>query len=479
MVHVQPPLEFIPPALNPLVLRATQLLLPAWLRWQTAITDIQADNVEVLVDLYHQFQAGKIRFLMAFRHPSVDDQLCMAYLLQHILPQIARQKKISLQYPIHAHFIYDRGIPLWAGAHISWLYSRLGGISIHRGKLDRIGLRSARNLFANGSFPMAAAPEGATNGHTEIVSPLEPGVAQLGFWCVEDLLKAGRSEQVLIVPIGIQYRYVEAPWEPLEQLLNELEADSGLPVDENRDALPQSKAEEGTNPLEASFYRRLYRLGEHLLSLMEEFYTRFYHQTLPTVSKKPTAENNFPSGLKLPSSDQELATRLQALLDAALQVAEQFFNLQPKGSLIDRCRRLEQAGWDYIYREDIKNIDALSPLERGLADRIAQEASLRMWHMRLVESFVAVTGEYVLEKFTVERFAETTLLIWEMIARIKGGNAFHRPRLGKQWVQLTVGQPISVSDYWEAYQADRRSAKQAVADLTQNLQTALEATIRK
>lgn len=469
IVQVQPPLEFITPALNPVVLRVTQLLLPAWLRSQTAITDIQADNLEVLVDFYRQFQAGKIRFLMAFRHPSADDPLCMAYLLSHLVPQVARQQKILLQNPIHSHFIYDRGIPLWAGAQIGWLYSRLGGIPIHRGKVDRIGLRSVRNLFANSNLPMTAAPEGATNGHNEIVSPLEPGIAQLGFWCVEDLRKAGRSEQVFIVPIGIQYRYVEPPWQALERLLSQLETDSGL----------QSARED--LPDESSLYRRLYRLGEHLLSLMEEFYTRFYHQ-IPTTSTRaitsdPATENT--PELKLSSSSQEFTKRLQALLNAALQVAEQYFGILPKGSLIDRCRRVEQAGWDCIYREDIKDIEALSPLERGLGDRIAEEANLRMWHMRLVESFVEVTGGYVLEKPTVERFAETTLLMWDMITRIKGGNPFRRPRLGKQRVQMTVSEPISVSSRWEVYQGDRRSAKLAVADLTRDLQTALEAMIHK
>ncbi len=100
-----------------------------------------------------------------------------------------RKTGVRLQSPIHAHFMYDRGIPLWAGPFMGWLYSRLGGTPILRGKVDRMGLRSARNLFANGVFPIAAAPEGATNGHTEIVSPLEPGISQLGFWCVEDLKK--------------------------------------------------------------------------------------------------------------------------------------------------------------------------------------------------------------------------------------------------------------------------------------------------
>lgn len=59
---------------------------------------------------------------------------------------------------------------------------------------------------------MAAAPEGATNGLSEIISPLEPGIAQLGFWCAEDLQKQERSEQVLIVPVGIKYSYVSPPW---------------------------------------------------------------------------------------------------------------------------------------------------------------------------------------------------------------------------------------------------------------------------
>ncbi len=469
--QAQPPLEFIPPAFNPLVFRVAQQVLPFWMRSQTAITQIEADNIEILVDLYRQFQDGKIRLLIAFRHPKVDDPFCMGHLLWKMVPRVARQQGISLQHPIHAHFIYDRGIPLWAGSQIGWLYSRLGCTPIHRGKADWMGLRSARDLFVKGQFPMAAAPEGATNGHNEIISPLEPGIAQLGFWCVEDLLKAGRSQQVLIVPVGIQYRYLDAPWESIEQLLSELEAVSGLPKQELKvEGLNQPS---GLSRDEASLYLRLYRLGEHLVSLMEEFYTRFYHQSLPTVSRDtlPLSQES------LSSANEALTIRLQALLNVALKVAEEYFDLSPKGSLIDRCRRLEQAGWNYIYREELKKVKALSPLERGLADRIAEEANLRMWHMRLVETFVAVTGHYVVEKPTVERFAETILLLWDMVTRIKGSNPFERPRLGKQRVQMTVGQPLSVSDRYPIYQASRHSARLAVADLTQDLQHAMEALI--
>jgi len=472
-VQAQPPLEFIPSQFDPLVFGVVRSLLPSWRRWRVGITDIEVSNVEILAKLYEQFQAGKIRFLIAFRHTSTNDPYSMADLVWRQVPQVMRQQGIPIKAPIHAHFIYDRGIPLWAGKFVGWLYSRLGGTPIRRGKVDLMGLRSIRELFANGQLPMAAAPEGATNGHNEIVSPIEPGIAQFGFWCLEDLHKAGRTEEVLIVPIGIQYRYVEPPWDVVEQLLSKLEAESGLAVEGASEAVSEGDYPKGgtASHRQTLLYRRLYRLGEHLLTLMEQFYKKFYGQAFPTTA---TSAGDTSLEASSQNPNEQLAQRLQALLNSALSVAEQFFDLPPKGNLSDRCRRLEQAGWDRIYREDLKQIEALSPVERGLADRVAEEADLRLWHMRLVETFVSVTGHYVAEKLTVERFAETALLLWDMVARIKGKSPFPRPKLGQQRVKMTVGEPISVSDYWQAYQASRR---QAVASLTEELQTVMEEAI--
>ncbi|NJO80695.1 MAG: 1-acyl-sn-glycerol-3-phosphate acyltransferase [Cyanobacteria bacterium RM1_2_2] len=463
ITHVQPPLEFIPPNFNPIIYRTGQVLLPAWLRWRIQITDVQVHHTEKLVELYQQFQAGKIRFLMAFRHPSVNDPYSLYYLLSRCVPQVAKQAGVSLQPPIHAHFIYDRGIPLWAGKPIGWLFSELGGTPIRRGKVDVPGLRSIRQLFVDGQFPLAAAPEGATNGHTEIVSPIEPGIAQFGFWCAEDLHKAGRSETVLIVPIGIRYHYISEPWPAIDELLSQLETDCGLPR-YGAESEPATLAELQI-PLadpQRLLYKRLLRLSEHLLTLMEQFYSKFYHQPLKSM---PSSEGSF---------NQHIEERLQALLNAALTVAEQHFALSPKGSLTDRCRRLEQAGWERIFREDLGELEQLPLAERGLADRIAEEADLRLWHMRLVESFVSVTGHYILEKPTADRFAETLLLLWDTVTRLKGENPNPRPCLGSQRVEVTIEPPISVSDRWHEYQTGRR---QAVASLTQVLQTALEQTI--
>ncbi|MBD2446236.1 1-acyl-sn-glycerol-3-phosphate acyltransferase [Nostoc sp. FACHB-152] len=450
----QPPLKFIPQRFNPLALQMMRWLLPIVLRfrtrpWLTAgIVKIEAENTEILAELYQQFQAGKIRFLLAFRHPEVEDPLCMLYLLSRILPKVARQHGIKLKQPLHSYFLYERGMTLWAGNWLGWLFSRVGGVAIRRGRrVDRLAIQTARDLFANGKIPIAVAPEGGTNGHSGVVSPLEPGVAQLGFWCVEDLQKANRTETVLILPIAIKYSYVQPPWAKLDWLLRKLEADSGLSVKSIADSAIN-------NPTE--YHQRICRLGEHLITEMEEFYRRFYHQDLPEIA------------------NQALIPRLHRLLDTGLKVAEQYFDIPAQGNFIDRCRRLEEAGWNYIYREDIPDINALPPLKRGLADWIAEEADLRMQHMRIVESFVAVTETYLKEQPTSERFAETALLMYDMLSRIKESTLPGRPRLGLRQVKVTVGEPISVTERWEKSQNNRHAARQAASTLTKDLQVALE-----
>ncbi|PAX60728.1 lysophospholipid acyltransferase family protein [Brunnivagina elsteri] len=460
--HAQPPLKFIPPHFNPVFLRLAQWCLPILLRFRlrpwlpAGIARVETKNVETLGKMYQQFQSGKIRFLIAFRHPEVDDPLSVFYLLSRAVPKTG----IDLKKPIHSYFVYDRGMTIWAGDWVGWLFSRLGGFPIRRGKrIDRRGLQTAREMLLNGKMPVAIAPEGATNGHSGTVSPLEPGVAQLAFWCVEDLHKANRGEEVFIIPITIQYSYLKPPWQKIDWLLGKLEADSGLPVKSN--VIKDLNLEENVE----IYYSRLLCIAENLLSQMEEFYQRFYHQKLAEISVDVSA-----------SPSQIILARLHRLQDIGLQVAEQYFGVESQGTFIDRCRRLEEAGWSYIYREDL-DLDSLPPLKRGLADWVASEADLRMQHMRLVESFVAVTANYITDKPVVERLAETALLIFDVTARLQNNTLPGRPRLGLRQSTVTVGEPISVTKRWCEYEKDKKSARQAVNNLTEDLHGTLQKMI--
>ena len=436
------PLEFLPPRLDARVLASARLLLPLWLR-RGGLRAVHVQGIERLQLEMAQFQSGQSRLLLAFRHPNLDDPAVMAHLLWVDLARAGRPDGRRFRPRPHAQFLYDRGIPLWAGSSIGWLLSHLGGCSIQRSKLDLPALRTARALLLDGPHPFAVAPEGATNGHNEVISPLEPGVAQLAFWTADDLNRAGRPEATQVLPIGLQYRFTTPVWSEIEALLRQLEADVGLPAGDDE-----------------QLYQRLFRLAEVILTRMEDFYRDAYHQPLP---KPERPDPEYPDNALL-------AERLGRLMQAALRVVEQALAVEPHGTVSERCRRLEQAGWERLYPANRSS----SALDQGLAERLAEETELRLWHMRMVESFVAVSGSYVKQCPSQERYADTLLILWDTLCRIKGGNPEQRPRLGPRLAQLCIGEPLAVTPRLAAYRADRRSA---VAELTADLQQRLEGLI--
>jgi len=448
-------LEFIPPRLDGRVLAGARRLLPLWLQ-RAGLRNVRVEGMERLQAAMEAFQVGNSRLLLAFRHPSLDDPAVLAHLLWCDLARAGRpgseagQRRRFHPRP-HAQFLYDRGIPLWAGAPIGWLLSSLGGCSIQRSKLDLPALRTARALLLDGPYPFAVAPEGSTNGHNEVISPLEPGVAQLALWTADDLERAGRAEATTLLPIGLQYSFTAPVWPAIERLLRELETEVGLPPAADRSLDPQR------------LYGRLFALAEVILTRMERFYRDAYHQPLPKAPDGTPADAN-----------TELGARLSRLMEAALQVAERALAVEARGDGNERCRRLEQAGWDRLYPAAGSGTPPASPLDRGLASRLAEQTAQQLWHMRLVESFVAVSGSYVKDDPSQERFADTLLILWDTLCRIRGGNPERRPRLGSRRAQIRIGEPIAVGPRLAAYRTDRRGA---VATLTTDLQQEMEGLI--
>lgn len=457
-------LPFLPPRLDPRVLSASRLLLPLWLR-SHGLRRFAVDGMEQLQEVMEGFQSGRCRLLLAFRHPSLDDPAVLARLLWHDLHragQRAGSPARRFRPRPHAQFLYDRGIPLWAGAPMGWLLSHLGGCSIQRGALDLPALRTARALLLDGAHPFAVAPEGATNGHNELISPLEPGVAQLALWTADDLAKAGRPEATLILPLGVQYAFLGRVWPAIEALLHQLETEAGLPPPARRTTAAEHLQE------------RLLRLSERILDLMERFY-----QQLPTPRRSSDPATR--EALQPPTANP-LEQRLDTLLEIALRVAEQALAVEPHGDRSSRCRRLEQAGWERLYPANGSTLatngaapgPAPSALERSLAGRLAEDTQRSLWHMRLVESFVAVSGHYVRDCPSQERFADTLWILWDTLARIRDGTPGQRPRLGPRRALIRIGGPIDVGPRLHHYRADRRGT---VASLTADLQRQMEALI--
>ncbi|SBO44464.1 1-acyl-sn-glycerol-3-phosphate acyltransferase [Cyanobium sp. NIES-981] len=447
LAGAQPPLTFIPPARRAWVRWLVRLLLPLLLRGQ-GVGRVQADGVAELAGCFRAQQQGRVRLFLAFRHPSTRDPLVLAWLFWCAVPRLARRLGRPLRPPVHAQFLYDRGIPLWAGALVGWVLCSLGGVPIQRGKLDRQALRMARELAVDGPFPLAIAPEGATNGHGELISPLEPGLAQLAFWACEDLAAAGRPERVVIVPIGLRYPLLRPSWPRIERLLAPLERRLGLAPPPPGPPRPRKDRETDQEALAEHRYGRLLAVAEVMLRELEGFYRQAHG--LHFTGGAPFAE------------------RMAQLRDRVLELAESRFALRSQGTLQERCRRIEQAGWERIYRADL---DALSPVGRGLADWTAAEASLCLDHMRLVEPFTAMSGRYVVDRPTPDRYAELLLILWRAVAWIEGRPQLRPPSLGPTQAVLQVGPAIDVTDRHGAYRQDRRAA---VDSLTGAVRTALQ-----
>lgn len=437
------PLATFSPTLNRPLLKLVQALIPAWLRWNCGITDVTTRNMATLVQLQQEFNQGRTRYILAFRHPTTDDHVSLLYLLAHALPKAARAQGCNLNaqgnFPHHSYFVYDRGIPLWAGNIVNWLFPNLGGIAIARGKLDRPALNAIRQHIASGPLPLMIAPEGGTNGKSELVSPLEPGLAQLAMWAAEDLAKTHDAPpNLVIVPIGIQYDYGKSSWQKIDQLLAQLESycaiKQGAITAENR-------------------YQRLYDLGDYLINWVDAHYQKFYRIHAPASS----------------ATSAPLGDRLQNLLDHILTVAEAHFQLPARGTIIDRCRRVEQVGWDHIFRADLADMSQLSLLEKGFADQLAAEAAQAHWHMRIAESVMSVTGNYVISHPSPSRYAETLLLMWRALSRVQNQPFGNSPKLGQRQLKLSVGAPIPVTCHLSQYQTNRSGAKEVLQNLTNAL----------
>ena len=428
----RPALRRLPTRPSRLVQSVVRRLLPMLFRLQGL--ELHCEHAaKQLVRAVSAQQNGETSLLIAFRHPSTRDPVVLADLFWNRVRAEADSMGQPLLRPFELRFLYDRGIPIWAGPLIGWLLQRCGGIAIHRGRLDRPALNQAREVLAQGRYPLAVAPEGATNNLSGEMAPLEPGVAQLAFWAAEDLSSSNDPRSLQVLPLKIQYSWRQPNWAALDARLSALEQHLGLTPDgdPNEGSLDQRRS-------------RLVGIGTALMEALEQL-------------ERLRPEEGLP-----------LTQRIENYRLHGLEKAEGHFHLRAGSTLQERCRRIEQAAWDRIYRE---GLEQLSPLDRSLADWEAREADLELTRMRLVEHFTSVSGHYVSDAPVFDRLAEVLLLVEEAIGWIEDRPWAARPSLGPQRVEFRLAEPIQVANRLDDY---RRNRRQAVQELTEELAKRLQ-----
>lgn len=420
-------LRFVPPRLNTRVLRFARVFAPLYVRLALHLRVRAPHNIDTLLQEFQRFFSGSGKLILVFRHVHVHDAQVMFYLFNNLLQRQAKKRGIKYPRRPHAHFLYGRGVPVWAGKYLEWLFSRLGGIPVHHRKMDREGLDVVRRYMRQGPYPVALAPEGQVTYHNQVVHDLEPGFAQLALWARSDAEQAGQNREVRILPISQYYHYGKDGVNIRAELIDALVREAGLEV-----------SVEPRNP--AAVQQRIHEIGARLLSKIESFYSRYYGIS----ALDPQHANIRPEDCS--------RKRVGHLVDEILKMQERRLGIihPPKG-FTPRIYIVRMAGWNRIFVQEqdgaAKSSDSL--LDQELQDYIAAEAGLFARHLEVVDLLAYLQPEHALQSEDVNRHIEFLLNLLDAVNRLKGGTIGQRSHPRSSEVSITVGTPISLNSIFE------------------------------
>jgi hypothetical protein len=292
-----------------------------------------------------------------------------------------------------------------------WILQRHGVFSVDRENMDRQAIRQAVELLTTGQV-LVVFPEGEIYRLNDRLSPLLDGVAFMALSAQRELEKAPGEKRVWIVPTFIRYYF-------LDDIQHRLEADVARL--EERFFL-QSRPT-------TSLHERIMRLGEVALTIKE---------------KEKLGESGEKEG--------DLPVRLTRLRDNLLQKWETTYlkNAANTASVPLRVKALRRNLLELL-EDDATDAGASSQIREALDD------------LHLVLQILAYRGDYLAEKPSLERMAETVEKFEEDLY------GYIPLAKGRRRARVVLGEPLDL----KAAVGSGRSRTQA-AELTGRLESALQ-----
>ncbi len=311
----------------------------------------------------------------------------------------------------------------WRG----WLLNRLGTYSVIRGVPDRESLRTTRRLLAELDRTVVIFPEGEIYEHNDTLLAFQSGVAQIGFWTLDDLTRSGKEPCLPIIPLAIKYRCLDSPRPAIENSLRSLER-----------ALHLEEA-----PPKVTAYQRLRRIGDRVLVSLER-----------------------DSGLQ-PREGGDLQVRIGTTRQAVLERVAQSI-----GTELDL--RQPPADQLHLLFHSLKSWVGLLPddpteYDERLFRRKMETAAPLFRDLHRLQNFIAITGDYVAAEATAERFLD---VLGRLEAEVFGAVRFRVPREAL----VRVGAPIRLEERYAAY---RQHKREVVAEVTSRLESEIRVLLRE
>jgi hypothetical protein len=387
---------FVPPKHNALVCRFTDAFLPAIGHFVGRIRDVHVapEDLERLKEL------GPHRAILAPNHPTGMDPIVLLWLSRH------------LGQPFH----YLAAREVLVGMK-GWFLNQVGAYSVIRGIADRESLRATRKLLAEGDKKIVIFPEGEIYEHNDTLLAFQPGVAQIGFWSLDDMAKAKKEPNLPLVPVAFKYRCSEAPRPAIENALHGLE-----------ETLKLSAA--GKMPA----YQRLRRIGDVMMASVETDFGMKPDPERPLTERVQSFRKAFL---------ERCARVIGTELDAGECPAEQLHHLFV--SLREWVGELPDDANDYDRRRYERRVEQAEPL---------------FGELQRFQNFIAVTGDYVAQNPTGERFLE---VLGRLEKEVYG--ELRHTAISKDAV-VRIAPPIRMEERYETYRGDKRgTVRQVTAEL--------------
>lgn len=288
-----------------------------------------------------------------------------------------------------------------------WLLRKHGCFSVNREGTDLRAFRQAVEILQSEPYPLVIFPEGEVYHTNERVTPFREGPATIA------LSAAKRAERPIVcVPCGMRYYYVNDPTDELKAVMSRLEqAMFWRP----RTDLP--------------LHDRIYRMAEGLLALKEIEYL------------DETRAGDVPD-------------RVAALAEAILHRWEGRTDIASGDrSTPERVKQLRQHAIDQLQKADESPVD--EPTLSALLD-----------DMHVVVQLYSYPGDYVAERPSIERIAETIDKLEEDVIGVSP--AIIR---GSRQAVVSFGEPISVDT--------TQDRKEAAPMLTRQLEYGVQSQLSR
>jgi 1-acyl-sn-glycerol-3-phosphate acyltransferase len=287
-----------------------------------------------------------------------------------------------------------------------WIIQRMlqhhGCFSVDREGTDMKAFRKATEILQQSRHPLVVFPEGEVYHINERITPFRDGAATIA------LSAAKRADrEVVCVPCGIKYQYLDDPTDNLLALMDRLEQQIFW---RPRQDLPLAE--------------RIYRFGEGAMALKELEY-------LGCTSAGP------------------LPGRIDALADHILKQLEQRYQVEGDEKFVpERVKQLRREALQQLNQLP-EGDPARKPFEHDLDD------------LFLVVQLFSYPGDYVKERPTIERMAETLDKFEEDVMGVYSASI-----RGRRKATVAFGPPIPVPK--------NRKSKGAVGLLTSAMEQSVQ-----